>query len=233
MYKNYYKILEVDSSASPEVIEKAYKALAKKYHPDLQEESQKKSAGEKLKEINEAYEILSNPDSRANFDKTLAASNISSDDFNKIADENRKLQNELNNLKHTNNQTSFTNNNYFNNSGSSNFTNSDALAREQQIELERQRQEEYQRQLEYEAQMQAAREKAYHDAYIQDLKNRGYKIKYKKTWKDFVAFILTVLVIIFVGFILWQIPFTRRFLISLYEENPIVNLFVNFILNIF
>ena len=53
MYKNYYKILEVDSSASPEVIEKAYKALAKKYHPDLQEESQKKSAGEKLKEINE------------------------------------------------------------------------------------------------------------------------------------------------------------------------------------
>ena len=233
MYKNYYKILEVDSSASPEVIEKAYKALAKKYHPDLQEESQKKSAGEKLKEINEAYEILSNPDSRATFDKTLAASNISSDDFNKIADENRKLQNELNNLKHTNNQTSFTNNNYFNNSGSSNFTNSDALAREQQIELERQRQEEYQRQLEYEAQMQAAREKAYHDAYIQDLKNRGYKIKYKKTWKDFVAFILTVLVIIFVGFILWQIPFTRRFLISLYEENPIVNLFVNFILNIF
>ena len=44
--------------------------------------------------------------------------------------------------------------------------------------------------------------KAYYDAYIQDLKNRGYKIKYKKTWKDFVAFILTVLVIIFVGFIL-------------------------------
>lgn len=41
MNKNYYKILEVDSSASPEVIEKAYKTLAKKYHPDLQEESQK------------------------------------------------------------------------------------------------------------------------------------------------------------------------------------------------
>ena len=75
--------------------------------------------------------------------------------------------------------------------------------------------------------------KAYYDAYIQDLKNRGYKIKYKKTWKDFIAFILTILVIIFVGFILWQIPFTRKYLISLYEENPIINLFINFILNIF
>ena len=227
MYKNYYKILEVDSSASPEVIEKAYKALAKKYHPDLQEENQKKSAGEKLKEINEAYEILSNPDSRAHFDKTLAASNISSDDFNKIADENRKLQNELNNLKHTNKQTSFTNNNYFNNSGSSNFTNSDALAKEQQIELERQRQEEYQRQLEYEAQMQAAREKAYHDAYIQDLKNRGYKIKYKKTpkeiFKNFIALLITALII----FLILQIPFVKQFFINLYEGNTLIQSICN------
>ena len=61
MEKNYYKILEVDFNASPEVIEKAYKTLAKKYHPDLQEENQKVIAGEKLKEINEAYEVLSNP----------------------------------------------------------------------------------------------------------------------------------------------------------------------------
>ena len=83
MNKNYYKILEVDSNASPEVIEKAYKTLAKKYHPDLQEESQKESAGEKLKEINEAYEILSNPESRANFDKILLDTTISSEDFNK------------------------------------------------------------------------------------------------------------------------------------------------------
>ena len=37
--KNYYEILEVDKNASEEVIEKAYKTLAKKYHPDLQNNS--------------------------------------------------------------------------------------------------------------------------------------------------------------------------------------------------
>ena len=36
--KNYYEILEVDKKASPEIIEKSYKVLAKKYHPDLQKE---------------------------------------------------------------------------------------------------------------------------------------------------------------------------------------------------
>ena len=51
MEKNYYEILEVDKHASSDIIKKAYTTLAKKYHPDLQEESQKESAGEKLKEI--------------------------------------------------------------------------------------------------------------------------------------------------------------------------------------
>ena len=42
--KNYYEILEVNENASKEVIDKAYKVLAKKYHPDLQEEKNKKAA---------------------------------------------------------------------------------------------------------------------------------------------------------------------------------------------
>ena len=55
--KNYYEILEVDKNASEEVIEKAYKTLAKKYHPDLQNNS---NCQDKMRQINEAYEILSN-----------------------------------------------------------------------------------------------------------------------------------------------------------------------------
>ena len=230
MNKNYYKILEVDSSASPEVIEKAYKTLAKKYHPDLQEESQKESAGEKLKEINEAYEILSNPESRANFDKTLLNTTISSEDFNKIANENKKLHDELNNLKYNNNSNfsdKLRQDNNYNDTNLNNFT------REQQIELERRKQEEYQKQLEYEAQIQAAREQAYHDAYIQDLKNRGYKIRYKKTPKDlfknFVALILTL----FILFLILQLPFVKSFFINIYNENALIKIIADLFINLF
>ena len=55
--KNYYEILEVDKKASPEVIEKAYKTLVKKYHPDLQNENNHSKYEAKMKEINEPYTI--------------------------------------------------------------------------------------------------------------------------------------------------------------------------------
>ena len=58
--KNYYEILQVSHNASKEVIEKAYKVLAKKYHPDLQTSYTAKTyAEQRLKEINEAYNVLS------------------------------------------------------------------------------------------------------------------------------------------------------------------------------
>ena len=57
---NYYEVLEVSEKASDEIIEKAYKVLAKKNHPDLQSGDNKKTAEEKMKLINEAYDILSN-----------------------------------------------------------------------------------------------------------------------------------------------------------------------------
>ena len=66
--KNYYEILEVDRKASPEVIDKAYKTLAKKYHPDLQDENNKNIYAEKMKEINEAYDVLSNDYKKTTYD---------------------------------------------------------------------------------------------------------------------------------------------------------------------
>ena len=66
--KDYYKILQVAPDASPEVIRMAYKALAKKYHPDLNP-GQEEAAQEKMKDVNEAYEILSDKDKRWQYDQ--------------------------------------------------------------------------------------------------------------------------------------------------------------------
>lgn len=65
-YKDYYKILGVDRNASQEEIKKAYRKLAKKYHPDSNPGD--KNAEEKFKEINEAYEVLGDEEKRKKYD---------------------------------------------------------------------------------------------------------------------------------------------------------------------
>jgi curved DNA-binding protein len=66
-YKDYYKILGVDRKASDDDIRKAYRKLAKQYHPDYNPKD--KSAEEKFKEINEAYEVLGDAKKRSHYDR--------------------------------------------------------------------------------------------------------------------------------------------------------------------
>jgi len=64
MAKDYYQILGINKSASPEDIKKAFRKLAHEHHPD------KKGGNEgKFKEINEAYQVLGNPDKRQQYDQ--------------------------------------------------------------------------------------------------------------------------------------------------------------------
>jgi curved DNA-binding protein len=66
-YKDYYKILQVDKSASDKEIKKSYRKLARKFHPDKNPED--KQSEDKFKEINEAYEVLGNEENRAKYDQ--------------------------------------------------------------------------------------------------------------------------------------------------------------------
>jgi len=66
-YIDYYKILEVDPKATSDQIKKAYRKLARKYHPDVNPSD--KEAERKFKEINEANEVLSNKENRAKYDQ--------------------------------------------------------------------------------------------------------------------------------------------------------------------
>lgn len=100
--KNYYKILGIDVSATEEDIKHAYRKLMKENHPDLydqENEEAKKLREERVKDMNEAYEILSNADKRKNYDSnfqkqvsTISANsqnpvNQSSINFGKIFDD--------------------------------------------------------------------------------------------------------------------------------------------------
>lgn len=65
--KNYYDILDISKEASDEEIKKAYRKLAMKYHPDRNQGN--KEAEEKFKDINEAYQVLSDPQKKAQYDQ--------------------------------------------------------------------------------------------------------------------------------------------------------------------
>jgi len=66
-YKDYYESLGVPRTASADEIKKSFRKLAREYHPDVAKD--KKKAEERFKEINEAYEVLSDPDKRKKYDE--------------------------------------------------------------------------------------------------------------------------------------------------------------------
>lgn len=209
MNKNYYKILEVDQKASNEIIEKAYKTLVKKYHPDLQNPEKQKEYEEKMKLINEAYSVLSDDYKRTTYDEQLQNETISKQEYQKILEENRNLKQEIMNLEQDR-------------------TNTRNHANQQ---YQQQYQQRYQQQ--YQEQINRAVNQAYQDAYVQDMKNRGYKIKYKPTFKQYKNLIIAIICVIGIFILLFQIPPIKRFFVNIYEENIIIKSIVDIFINTF
>ena len=164
--KNYYKILQVDKDASPEIIKVAYKLLVKKNHPDLKEGSEKQIAEEKIKEINEAYDILSNPEEKAKYDQNLINEFISQEKYNEIINENMNLKKELNyfnNLYNKNNYAKRQYSNMYDNTWAKNYTQTNSQNN--------------------------------YNANRNNINKNNYKTDSKEKLKTFIAIILTFLII--------------------------------------
>lgn len=207
MDQNYYDILEVNKNASPEIIEKAYKTLVKKYHPDLQENNLKNIYEEKIKKINEAYDILSNPEKRKNYDSNLKNTEISISDYNILYQENINLKNNLNILEQKLNNLNNIQNNYQKNNYN-NYFNSENNKINNEYNYQK-----------------------------NNIKNNNFDYKnlfdFNKKFKDFLALIITIFILLFAFFILWHIPFTKNYLINLYNNNSAFNFIINLFLNFF
>ena len=230
--KNYYDLLEVSHLASQEVIEKAYKTLVKKYHPDLQNDDiHKQEEKKKMKEINETYDIISNQEKRSSYDQELKNLELEQQKLHEkeiqqqsqnIYYENENLYSEdsnKNNYKKTNEH--FYKNVRENQKANANYNDKpiDKILQNQQIQ--------------FEIEKQKAIEQAYYDAYIQDLKNRGYKIKYKKTFKEHVKNIFIILILILILFLVFQIPFVKNYFTTIYSENELIKWIVDFFADVF
>lgn len=68
---DYYRTLQVSREADAEVIERAYKALARKYHPDHHDVDDRTRANSRMRQLNEAYAVLRDPVARRRYDAGL------------------------------------------------------------------------------------------------------------------------------------------------------------------
>ena len=231
--KNYYELLEVSEKASPEVIKKAYITLVKKYHPDLQPDGEKKSAEEKIKDINEAYEVLSDKTKKESYDRKLQMQRVKNEHYN-----SNTFSNNQNKTTSTKRNTNNSHNSTTSNTYSKPHPSKRVITKPTVNEVDNLKNDYNNIMNEvYHNAYNEAYNNAYKQAYINNLKKMGYEIRYERPFKEklkiaFSSF-CAILFIIFIGFILWHIPFVRNYFISLYNENESFKLIVDLFYGIF
>ena len=189
--KNYYEILEVNEHASQEIIEKAYKVLVKKYHPDLYKDEEKLFAEQKVRDINEAYKVLSDDFLKSQYDIELQREkNEGFDNYqheiNKKRTEGRMKKavprpeiNFKRNNREKNNEKPVRKNNVGSIGGIIDLLKEIIKVRPKKVERE------------------------------------------KISKLDLIAFGLTIVILIIIGIALWFIPFTNAWMRQLTLENPL------------
>lgn len=202
---NLYEILEVSENASMETINKIYKIQAKKYHPDLQtNEADKVKAEEKMKQINDAYSVLSDEQKRKEYDQKLERER----EIKRQQDEQNIINNVARNYSEAQ-KTNQTNNTINNNSNSQN----NAV---------------------YYKQKSNENNKVYTEKdYIRDYNKKLRRFKAQlfgnKIKENLKALVIMCIIAIFI----WFFPPTHKLIMNLYNENVVLQALVEFIKNLF
>lgn len=196
--KNYYEILEVNKKASKEIIERAYKVLVKKYHPDLYMEEPRKKCEKKIREINEAYDVLSNEILRDRYDRELEEA-----EYEKFL-KRREMYNQDIYIEENNERTSpkktrkQVNNNY------------NKVKEEKKYEV---------------GTLGSMFSILKHSVVVLNEQRINNKKQGKSAIEPnaVMAVIATILILIVLGIIMWFIPFTNGFIRTLTVDNPLIN----------
>lgn len=235
-----YDILEVSRKASKEIIEKAYKTLAKKYHPDLQTAENRAYAEEMMKKINEAYDVLSDDTKRSEYDRQLEEQEQQKYEQRQYQQEQQFYQGQQQYQQYQEQQRSYNNANMnYSNSNQNNVydrqqnvntgtnENNGNDWRSQFAKLNRRDQKKVIKKIEKDA------NEEYRKQYESYFRSLGFRIKHKWTLKDFIIIGIVILVLTFIFSILWLIPSTHEWLVQIYEENFLIKILVDIIRGIF
>lgn len=200
MEKNYYEILEVDKNASKEIIDKAYKTLAKRYHPDLQTQEGKEQKEEMMKKVNEAYDVLSDENKRTAYNQQLESQNVSMDEYQKILLENELLKQQLETARQN-----IQNNRVYQQNTYSNEQRNTTPNVGQQTNFTQNQQ--------------------YQNPYVQT--RRRYKARRRPTFKQLIKIIGVIVGVILLCALIYQIPPVKEYFNNMYEENIFFKALVN------
>jgi DnaJ-class molecular chaperone len=193
--KDYYKILEVNENASKEIIERTYRVLIKKYHPDLYIGEERNQMNTKIREINEAYKILSDDFLREQYNNewNKEKAEYYKNKYGNYANTNaNSVETEYNNnarIRKNQNRNQYSNNKF---KEGKKFINN----------------------IENKSGMIAVIKEVF--------KKRSNKFNIKNITKtDMIAVVITIICIIIIGVILWFLPFTNWWMRQLIFENPL------------
>ena len=205
---NLYEILEVSENASMETINKIYKIQAKRYHPDLQtNEADKLKAEEKMKQINDAYSVLSDEQKRKEYDQNLEQER----EIKRQQDEQNIINNVARNYSEA--QRGEQTNNTVNNN--SNVQNNTVYYKPRNNESNN-------------------NQKVYTEKdYIRDYNKKLRRFRMQLFGKNIKDNLKALGIMFIIILIIWFFPPTHNFIVNLYEENIVLQTLVDIIKKIF